>query len=182
VKSVFNVCGSTLRLLPGSDLFATCGSIKLHVISGTAELVFGASVVSVPSGATAKATDLGGGNVLVQSLVGGPVSVTTNGSISTVGAGQTSAVPATIAGVCGLTKQYVQSSTKYKNLTAKQKQAVDALATAACNFLTSITPKLTATQKAALITNYKTAVQALVQPGWLTQPQADTLKTLVSTL
>jgi TRAP-type C4-dicarboxylate transport system substrate-binding protein len=111
------------------------------------------------------------------------VTVTTNGVPTTVAVGATSTVPVvTVANLCTLTKQYVKSSAKYAALTAKQKQAIDASADAACARIQSITPKLTATQKAALIASYKKTVQALVAPGWLTQTQATTLTELANSL
>jgi hypothetical protein len=185
-KAVFSACGfGTIRLSPGSDIILSCGSVKLTVTAGSAEVVLGGGIttVAIPTGTTAKVSDLGGGNFSAQNLVGPAVTVTTNGSSSTVTAGHTSSLPViTIGNVCNLGKQYIKGSSKYIALTAKQKQAVDALATAACTILQGITPKLNAKQKTALITAYKAAVQALVQPGWLTQPQADTLKSLASSL
>jgi hypothetical protein len=111
------------------------------------------------------------------------VAVTTNGATSTVGAGQTPTLHVvTIANICGLTKLDIQGSSKYRALATKQRAIVDALATAACAVLQQVTPKLTAKQKASLITAYKAAAQALVPPGWLTQAQADTIKALATTL
>jgi hypothetical protein len=185
-RAVFSACGfGTIRLSPGSDVVLTCGSVKLKVNAGSGEVVLGGGIttVTIPTGTTAKVSDLGAGSFSVQNSVGPAVIVTTNGATSTVAAGQTSALPVvTIANLCGLTKLDVQASSKYKALTAKQKQALDALATAACAYLQKITPKLTAKQKADLITSFKAAIQALVPPGWLTQQQADTIKTLAGTL
>ena len=81
-----------------------------------------------------------------------------------------------------LTGQLVRSSAKYKALTAAQKRGVDALISGVSVVLARIVPGLTPSQKAAVVAAYKSAVQALVGPGWLTQAQADTLKTLANAL
>ena len=96
-KSVFDVCGSTLQLPPGSELFLTCGSVKVRVVSGTAEIVLasGVSVVAVPAGVTAKVTDTGGGGFSVENLSAAgsaAVTVTTNGAPSSVQPGATASV------------------------------------------------------------------------------------------
>ena len=104
----------------------------------------------------------------------------TAGNTSTASTGFTVRVTAT--SMCLLTKQFVQGSAKYQTLPAKQRAAIDALATAACKPLDAITAKLTTKQKAALIAVYKSGVQALVQTGWLTQTQATKLQTLAEAL
>ena len=89
-RAVFTVCGfSTLRLGPGSDVTITCGSVKVQVAAGSAELVLGGgqTVVSVPAGVTARVTDTGGGTYKVEDLGGGPVTVTVGGVVTTVPAG-----------------------------------------------------------------------------------------------
>ncbi len=84
--------------------------------------------------------------------------------------------------LCELTKQYGESSAKFHALTNAQKAAVDALANALCAKLAQIVPTLTPTQTAALVSAYKAGVQALVPLGWLTQSQANELKSLADTL
>jgi Tol biopolymer transport system component len=186
--AVFSACGfDTVRLVPGTDAVLTCGSVKLKVTAGRAEVQLGGgiTVVSIPAGAIAEVSDLGAGKFTVQNQSGSTaaVTVTTNGMPSTVTAGSTSTLPVvTIGNICGLTVQDIHGSAKYRSLTAKQKQAVDALANAACTVLKTITPKLNAKQKAALIVAYKSALQALVKPGWLTQADATTLAGLAGTL
>jgi len=91
-------------------------------------------------------------------------------------------VTATAADLCSLTKQFVESSAKYRALSARQQAAVDSLATAACKVLGQIVPKLNAKQKAQLANAYKTVVSTLAQTGWLTPAQAATLDQLANTL
>jgi hypothetical protein len=91
-------------------------------------------------------------------------------------------IVATIPTLCKLTNQFTQASAKYLALTAKQRQVVDALDAVACQILNGITPKLNAKQKAALVASYKTAVNALVTPGWLTTSQATTLVNAANTI
>jgi Tol biopolymer transport system component len=84
--------------------------------------------------------------------------------------------------LCVLTKGFVQGSAKYQALKPALRAAVDALATAACNQLDGIVAGLSPAKKAALVSLYKTAVGALVTPGWLTAAQATTLKNLAAAL
>ena len=187
-KAVFSACGfGTIRLAPGSDIVLTCGSVKLNVTTGSAEVELGGGIttVSIPAGAIAEVSDLGAGKFSVQNQQGStaPVTVTTNGVASTVAAGSTWTVPVvTIGNLCALTKQDVQGSARYKALTVKQKQGADALANAACSILQAIGPKLNAKQKAALVTAYVAVLPVLVQAGWLTQEQKTTLAALAATL
>jgi probable HAF family extracellular repeat protein len=119
-KSVFSVCGfATLRLPPlpppGNEVTVTCHSVEVHAISGPAEIVLagGASVVSLPSGASAKVSDLGGGGFSVENLGAGAITVTTNGTSSIVPAGSTASVDTTppvitahVAGTAGTNGWY----------------------------------------------------------------------------
>ena len=91
-------------------------------------------------------------------------------------------VTVTSASLCALTTQFVQSSAKYRGLGTLQRKLVDALVNVSCNVLTNFGPKLKPAQKSQFVAAYKQAVQALVQPGWLTQSQADALKSLVDGL
>jgi hypothetical protein len=111
------------------------------------------------------------------------------GLVATDNAGNSSApatttfkVTATTLALCQLTKQFVQSSAKYQALKPAQKTVVNAAADALCNKLAAIVPKLTPSQKAQLVADYKQGVQALVQQGWLTAQQATILKTFVDTI
>ena len=186
-KSVFSACGfGTIQLAPGSDVILSCGSVKLKVIAGSASIVLGGgiTVVTLVAGAAAELSDLGAGSFRVATAPGSaPVTVKTNGVTTLVLAGATSTLAVVTAqNICNLTKLDVQSSAKYAALTAKQKQTVDALASAACAVVQSITPKLTAKQKAALVAGYQQALQALAAAGWLTQGQKSTLAALAASL
>jgi len=88
----------------------------------------------------------------------------------------------TPTGLCALTKQYVDGSSKYEQLKPVGKKVTDALVTTACQILTNIGPKLKPADKARFIDAYQRAVQALVPSGWLTQPQADLLRSLAARL
>ena len=185
-RAVFSACGfSTIRLSPGTDLILGCGSVKLKVSAGSAEVVLGGGIttVTIAAGSAAEVSDLGGGSFAIHNTGTGPVAVTTNGSTSTLAAGGSSAPHVVaIANVCGLTKLDIQASSKYLALAAKQRKVVDGLTTAACAFLQQITPKLSAKQKTALITTFKATTQALVAPGWLTRTQVTTITALAATL
>ena len=91
-------------------------------------------------------------------------------------------VVATIPTLCNLTNQFTQGSAKYLALTAKQRQVVDGFAAAACQVLKGITPKLTTKQKTSVVASYKTAVTALVTPGWITTTQATILTNAANTI
>ena len=184
-KSVISACGfGTIQLAPGSDVTLTCGSVKLQVRAGSAAIVLGSgiTVVTLGAGAAAEVSDLGAGAFKVATAAGSAsVTVTTNGVATAVAAGATSTLAVVTAqNICNLTKIDIQSSAKYAALTAKQKQAVDALSTGACAIVQAITPKLTAKQKAALVAGYQQALQALTSAGWLTQSQATTLSALAA--
>jgi probable HAF family extracellular repeat protein len=96
-KATFSVCGMTLKLAPGSDVIVTCGSLTVTVVAGAAEVVVGDGlvVVMVPQGATAKISDLGDGSYFVENLgASGDVTVSVDGSPSTVTPGQSTTVSA----------------------------------------------------------------------------------------
>lgn len=88
----------------------------------------------------------------------------------------------TPASLCTLTTQFVEVSTNYKKLTAKQQAAVNALAAGACTILNDITTKLPAAARAARVTLDKLAIGELVPSGWLTSTQATTLTTFATSL
>ena len=111
------------------------------------------------------------------------LSATATDNVGNIGSGSTSfTVAANPGSLCQLTKQFVETSDNYKKLKPAQRAAIDTLATDVCAKLTQIVPKLTAAQKAALVNGYKTGVQALVSLGWLTQSQANTLKSLADAI
>lgn len=86
------------------------------------------------------------------------------------------------ADLCTLTRQFVDGGAKYIALSARAKVVVDADVTTGCKLLTSILPKLSASQKQPLVAAYRKAVQVLAQAGWLTSSQASTLSNLVGVL
>ena len=99
-KTTFSVCGMTLKLAPGSEVIVTCGSLKVQVITGSAEISVGDGhlVVTVPSGATAKVSDLGGGVYNVDNLgSAGGVTVAIDGVSSNLPAGGTKVVSLAVA-------------------------------------------------------------------------------------
>jgi hypothetical protein len=105
---------------------------------------------------------------------------------ATDAAGDTSEFAKDVAGaptsLCTLTTEFVQGSGNYQRLKPLQKKAVDLLATAACQFVAAIVPRLNAAHKAALITGYKQVVQGLARDGWLTASQAAILDDLANGL
>ena len=85
--------------------------------------------------------------------------------------------------LCGLTTQFIQSSSRSLALKPAQRAIVDKVGdTGLCRHLAAIVPKLSAAQKAALIGAYKRGVTALVTAGWLTQSQAAILSNLANSL
>ena len=188
-------CGlptATASLNAGETLTVVCGSATLTAgrVAGTGPgdgvitVRSGSTIVSIPTGVTATLDKTSAtGPTTVKNVIGGEVSVTTGGTTVKVGANTPATTfPVTTTSLCKLTRDLVQGSAKYATATLKQKAEANALATASCTILAAITPRLTAKQKANLIASYKTSVQTLVQRGWLSQPQADTLKTLATTL
>ena len=88
-----DACGFTETVDAASELIITCGSVKLHVIQGAAQVVLdGGTVVSIPAGVTASVTDNGNGSFQVQNLGGGNVTITANGVPTTIGPGQSQTV------------------------------------------------------------------------------------------
>jgi hypothetical protein len=94
----------------------------------------------------------------------------------------TPAVTVTPTALCLLTGQDVEGSVKFKSLPSGQQRLIEALVTAACGPLNSISARLTPKQTAALIAAYDNAVGGLAATGWLTSGQASNLKTLAATL
>jgi len=91
-KVQLSMCGGfTIRLPAGSDTVLTCGSIIVKVAPGSpaAEVVFdgGLAVITIPSGVTAEVGQTPGGGFTVGGVSGGSVSVTVDGSTTTVAPG-----------------------------------------------------------------------------------------------
>jgi probable HAF family extracellular repeat protein len=82
----FSVCGFTVRLAAGSDTVLTCGSVRVAVAKGTAEVLLGGEVSTVTFGAgadgTVKENPDGSYAVVNHGTVG--ITVTVDGTTSTV--------------------------------------------------------------------------------------------------
>ena len=91
-------------------------------------------------------------------------------------------VTVTSASLCTLTTQFVQSSAKYRKLNALSRKLVDVLVSTACNVLTNIGPRSSRRRRPSSSPRTREAVQVLVQPGWLTQSQAATLRSFAAAL
>jgi hypothetical protein len=179
--AALSVCGFAVRASANSLSYMTCGSLSVRVLGGTVDVDLGGGItdVTVAAPVVAKITDVGAGAYSVQSLYGGDVRVATNGVVQTVAAGRTTTVAVvTLANLCGLTRLDVTTSARYRALPPGTRLIVDALATAACNQLAAVTPRLSAKQKAALIAAYKSYVAQLLAGGWITADQAATLRAL----
>jgi hypothetical protein len=88
------VCGGfTIRLNPGTVVTLSCGSVRLDVSSGQAQVVLGngVTVVTVPAGSEAKVSDGGGGSYAVENL-GGAVTVSVDGVTASVAPGPATTV------------------------------------------------------------------------------------------
>lgn len=89
-RATLQVCGFTVRMTGGSVVDVTCGSVRLGVISGIAEVdLGGGTLVGVPAGATGKVTANPDGTYKIENLTvlpstAPPVVVTQNGSTKTV--------------------------------------------------------------------------------------------------
>jgi alpha-tubulin suppressor-like RCC1 family protein len=96
-KVTLSVCGGfTLKVAAGSEVVVTCGSVKVEVLQGSAEVVLGGglTVISVPSGVTAKVSQNPNGSYTTENLGGGSLTVTIDGVQTTIAAGQTKSVTA----------------------------------------------------------------------------------------
>jgi hypothetical protein len=93
-KATFSICGFTVRVSAGSEVVITCGSVTVEVVEGSAEIALDDPnvVVSVPEGGSAKVTDDGGTFFTVQNLGGTDLTVTADGTSTTVPAGETTSV------------------------------------------------------------------------------------------
>lgn len=95
-------------------------------------------------------------------------------------ASTTFTVAVTRGSLCGLTKQFVQSSAKYAALSATQQAKVNQLITTVCAHVTATSG--TSSDKQSAVTAYRRGVDVLVNLGWLTPSQGATLKALATAL
>jgi hypothetical protein len=93
-RATFSVCGGfTVSLRAGSHATITCGSVTVNVEIGSAQIALaGGTTVEVPAGVTATVSDTGGGGFSVVNLGGGAVTVTKDGVVQTIAAGQSGLV------------------------------------------------------------------------------------------
>lgn len=92
-KVQLSMCGGlTVRLPAGADAVLTCGSVIVAVAAGSppVEVVIGGglAVVSVPAGAQAEVDATPSGSFTVTNVIGGTISVTVDGTTSSVPPGQ----------------------------------------------------------------------------------------------
>jgi len=111
------------------------------------------------------------------------VSASATDRAGNVGQGSTSFhVDVTQSGLCRLTTQLVEASTKYQALPPIARAALDREAKNACASLDLIVPRLTPKQKAVYVAVYDLVVQRLGSQGWLSQALVTTLKKLAGAL
>jgi hypothetical protein len=82
-----SVCGGyTLQLNAGSTAIITCGSVKVAVLTGQAQVVLGGgvTVVTISAGGVVKVADAGAGSFTVENLGATTVNVTVDGTQTTV--------------------------------------------------------------------------------------------------
>jgi Tol biopolymer transport system component len=176
------VCGFTVRLTAGSVADVTCGSVRVAVAQGRAEIVTGdgLSVVTVPAGATARVSNEAGGSV-VQNL-GGTVTVLVDGVSNAVAAGTPVTVTPSAARLCRATIDAVRASAKDQALSRTARTSIDRQVDALCARLGTSLAKLRPAQKAAVIAAYKQGIASLAASGWLTGAQADVLRAAADAL
>jgi hypothetical protein len=160
----------------------TCGSVRVAVAQGQAQIVTGdgLSVVTVPAGATARVSNDAGGS-LVQNL-GGAVTVLVDGVSSAVAAGAPVTVTPSAARLCRATIDAVRASTKYQALARSARSGADRQVDALCTKLGTSVAKLRPAQKAAVVAAYKQGVTTLAASGWLTDAQAGVLRAAADAL
>ncbi len=86
------------------------------------------------------------------------------------------------AGLCALTGQDVESSSRYQHLNPAKKTAVNGIVQGACAVLDVIVPRLSPAQKQVLVALYRQVVDVLEDQRWLTTAQASNLDTLAGGL
>ena len=89
-------CGLTTNVSAGSTVIATCASLILEVVTGSAEVVLGGglAVVSIPEGGVAEITEEADGSFTVENQGPTPIEVTVDGETDTIEPGETDAVEA----------------------------------------------------------------------------------------
>jgi Tol biopolymer transport system component len=176
------VCGFTVRLTAGSVADITCGSVRVAVAQGEAQIVTGdgLSVVTVPAGATARVSNEAGGS-LVQNL-GGAVTVLVDGVSNAVAVGAPVTVTPSAARLCRATIDAVRASAKYQALSRPARAGADRQVDALCTKLGTSVAKLRPAQKAALVAAYKQGLSSLVAAGWLADTQAGVLRAAADAL
>jgi probable HAF family extracellular repeat protein len=193
---------SNLGTTPGVTV--TTNGVVLPVPPGTATavdqtppaiLVTGATSYTVDQTVTltCSATDASGIKATnCPRLVSGPaqsfpLGATTVTATATDNAGNSATRAATFTvrvtptSLCQLTKQMLQSSSRYLSLKPAQRPAADARAILACQPVLAISPTTPAKSKAALVSAYKVAVRALLG-DWLTPAQIQKLTTYADAL
>jgi len=185
-QATVSVCGFTLQIAAASKAEVTCGSVKVHTLAGTVKILIGTagSFVTIPSGATGRVTNSGGGVFKVENLGAGAITETANGVSQTIAAGATSDAldNPTIKAVCALTTSYVKGSAKYQALSPVGRFVVDLLSNVSCGALNAITPRLPAAQRAKVVDAWVKTLTPLQSGGWLTAAQVTTIKALVTQL
>jgi hypothetical protein len=84
--------------------------------------------------------------------------------------------------ICGVTREYVQGSVKWRNAKPAQRAPATALLATACGAVEAITPSMQPPLKNARVTAYNAALTALRAGGWLTDAQVATLRSIAATL
>ena len=97
-------------------------------------------------------------------------------------ASTTFTITAKPADLCTLTVQFVQSSPAFRALVPQRQTLVTGVAQAACAIVSRMTPKLSPTAKARLVTQYNQFVETITTQGWLSVAQSTTLQNFAATI
>jgi hypothetical protein len=81
----------------------------------------------------------------------------------------------TRGGLCQLTEQLVESSSRFRSLRPWEQAVARQLGTRLCGSLDRAAGSLTPSEKTRWTRAYQDGVLALARHGWLTRQQADTL-------
>ena len=104
------------------------------------------------------------------------VSATATDVAGNVGTGQTSfTVTVTPSSLVALTLADIEGSAKFKVLPAKEQARIRALGDVLVQQLKNMPPNLSPAEKAKIVKDYTAGMNALVQQGWLTAAQGQTL-------
>lgn len=90
-------------------------------------------------------------------------------------------VTVTAAGLCSITRSFIEGSPRFLALPSAQRASLRATGTALCALLATI-PPLSPKLKAVAIALYQQGTKALIPGGWLTSSQATTLSGLAAQL